>query len=252
MSKRKGRRLIGWLSVLFTLWSLLPLVNGIVNVGVVVPFAVGVAGMLFGFRSPSDKPKKRWVKRMLAVAMAMVCFFGVLAVVMSSIMITAALKKPTDEDATVVVLGAGIYGDRPSRMLRHRLDAAVAYLEEHPDSQCVVTGGQGPDEDYTEASVMEKYLLEKGVEAHRIFREELSTSTNENMRFAAQIIREQELNESIVIATQEFHQYRASVFARRYGLTEVRALSRLSPPHLLLCYWVRECAAICRLWLLGQ
>ncbi len=252
MTKRKGRRLVGWLAIPFTLWSLLPLVNGIVNVGVVVPFIVGVAGMLFGFRSPAEKPKKGWVRRMTAVAVAVICFFGMLAVVMSSIMVAAAVKKPVDADATVVVLGAGIYGDRPSLMLRQRLDAAAAYLEEHPDSQCVVTGGQGPDEDYTEASVMEKYLLEKGVAAHRIWREEQSTSTNENLRFAADIIREQGLNQSIVIATQEFHQYRAATFARRHGLTEVRALSRLSPPHLLLCYWVRECAAICRLWLLGQ
>ena len=55
----------------------------------------------------------------------------------------------------------------------------------------------------------------------------------------------------MVIATQEFHQYRAQAFARRAGLTDAGPCTCHTPPYLLLCYWVREFAAISRMLLLG-
>ena len=68
----------------------------------------------------------------------------------------------------MIVLGAKIIGDRPSRMLRNRLDAAYAYLQAHPDAVGIVSGGQGSDEQYSEAYVMEQYLLSKGIPAERL------------------------------------------------------------------------------------
>jgi uncharacterized SAM-binding protein YcdF (DUF218 family) len=170
---------------------------------------------------------------------------------MSSVMIGAAAKKPSGNDSTVIVLGARILGDRPSRMLRGRLDEAIVYLKENPEAHCIVSGGQGADEPYTEAYVMEKYLLEQGIDAGRIFKEERSTDTHENIEYSMEIIRQQGLSERVVIATQEFHQYRAATLARRAGAVDVSAATSMSPLYLLLCYWVRECAAICRLWVFG-
>lgn len=44
----------------------------------------------------------------------------------------------------VMVLGAGVNGETPSLTLRTRMDAAIAYLELHPDIPVVLSGGQGP------------------------------------------------------------------------------------------------------------
>jgi uncharacterized SAM-binding protein YcdF (DUF218 family) len=136
-------------------------------------------------------------------------------------------------------------------MLRERLDVAASYLKEHPDALCIVSGGQGADEQYTEAYVMKAYLCEQGIAPERIYEEGRSTDTHQNIDYSLAIIREQGLSEQVAIATQEFHQYRAATLARRAGLTDVSAVTTPSTWYLLLCYWVRECAAICRLWLFG-
>jgi uncharacterized SAM-binding protein YcdF (DUF218 family) len=165
-------------------------------------------------------------------------------------MLYAAAKKPA-ENATVIVLGAGINGDQPSLMLTQRLDAAVEYLDQNEESVCIVSGGQGLDEDYSEASVMANYLTSKGIENSRVYLEDRSTNTDENIRFSKAIIDRESLNSTVVIATQEFHQYRAQAMAKNIGFTEVSPCTCKSPLYFLLCYWVREFAAVCRFWLLG-
>ncbi len=98
---------------------------------------------------------------------------------------------------------------------------------------------------------MERYLIRVGIEPERICREDRSADTHENMEYSMELIRREGLCDAVVIATQEFHQYRAGELARREGASETGALTCRTPVHLFLCYWVRECAAICRLWLIG-
>lgn len=245
------RLTVGVLSIGVLVWALLPLTSGIVNVGVVVPVAASLLGIAWGFtRPPLNKPKG-WRRRMTVVVWIGIGLIAALGVVISSFMIAAAVDKPAGGESTVIVLGARIHGDRPSRMLRERLDVAAAYLKKNPEATCIVSGGQGSDEQYTEAHVMKAYLCEQGIAPERIFEEGRSVDTHQNIDYSLAIIREQGLSERVAIATQEFHQYRAATLARRAGLTDVSAVTTPSPIYLLLCYWVRECAAICRLWLFG-
>lgn len=81
--------------------------------------------------------------------------------------------------------------------------------------------------------------------------EDKSTNTFENIRFSKKILEENHLSPTVVIATQEFHQYRAQAFAGRAGLTGAGPCTCRTPSYLLLCYWVREFAAISRMLLLG-
>ena len=67
----------------------------------------------------------------------------------------------TDTDAhpgTIIVLGAGVNGSTPSLSMCNRLDAALAYLNANPVATVIVSGGQGPGEDITEAKAMADYL----------------------------------------------------------------------------------------------
>lgn len=252
MARMWIRRTVGCLSVLLAVWALLPLVSGVVNIGVILPAIVGVAGAWWGFSSPSPRQRGWWRGMTVAIATA-ICMAVVLSGVMIGLMAHAATRRATDTPATVVVLGAGIRNaDTPSRMLRDRLDSAIGYLQTHPEAVCIVTGGQGSDEPCTEASVMARYLQQHGIDAARIRLEERATSTYENLQYSMRIIRNEGLPTDVVIATQEFHHYRASQLARAAGAGQISALTSASPPHLLLCYWVRECAAICRLWLFGR
>ncbi len=44
----------------------------------------------------------------------------------------------------VVVLGAQVRGQKPSKALKMRLEAARAYARENPDTVLILSGGQGP------------------------------------------------------------------------------------------------------------
>ena len=58
------------------------------------------------------------------------------------------------------------------------------------------------------------------------------------MAFSATIIAENGLSPTILVASDNFHQFRASIFAERVGL-EARALGCESPWYLAAGYWAR-------------
>ncbi len=152
------------------------------------------------------------------------------------------------EDA-VIVLGAGIRGDRVSLPLKLRLDKAVEYHRKNPDAVIVVTGGQGFQETVTEAYAMEKYLLECGVNKEKIIKEEKATSTNENMRFSKEILDTYFSDDyTTVIITNNFHIYRSVAIAHLEGIENVVHMhSGLQWYNLVPCY-LRESLAILKMW----
>ena len=100
-----------------------------------------------------------------------------------SVLLVNAYSKEYEKIETnyVVVLGCGVFPDgRLTLSLMKRLNSAYDYLIAHPDTICIVSGGQGPNEPTTEAYSMAQYLLEKGIPEERIIQEDKSTSTNEN------------------------------------------------------------------------
>ena len=120
----------------------------------------------------------------------------------------------TDTDAhpdAIIVLGAGVNGETPSLTLRTRIDAAAAYLEEHPDVPVVLSGGQGPGEAITEAECMRRALVRRGVDESRLYPEERSTSTQENLRYSRAILEELGVDpaQRVAIVTSDFHLCRA-------------------------------------------
>lgn len=170
----------------------------------------------------------------------------VLVIIMTTLMVKAAAARPA-ENATVIVLGCKVYGERPSIMLEARLDAALEYLNANPESACIVSGGQGSDELIPEAECMYLYLTSHGIAAERIYQEDKSTTTRENIAFSYEIIKEQGLNASIAIATNEFHEYRAGKIAENFGL-EYGAVSGSTVLWLLPTYYARELLAILYEW----
>lgn len=171
----------------------------------------------------------------------------VLVVVMTSLMVRAACTSPS-ENATVIVLGCKAYGERPSIMLEERLKAAVKYLNANTEAACIVSGGQGADETISEAQCMYLYLINNGIASERIYKEDQSTTTRENIAFSYEIIKEQGLNENIAIATNNFHEYRAGEIADDLGL-EHGAVPGDTALWLLPTYYARELLAILYEWI---
>ncbi|MDF2568335.1 MAG: hypothetical protein K0R90_1791 [Oscillospiraceae bacterium] len=165
--------------------------------------------------------------------------------VVSCLMTYGVHRYKQANDQTVVVLGCKVNGEIPSRMLTRRLETAYELLVNNPELKCVVTGGQGEDEVCTEASVMQKFLAEKGIAQERIFFEDQAINTKENFQKTAEIIDKNHLNTSIIIVTDFFHQYRSQFYANKFAL-ESTSVSCSTQPDLFLCYWVREVLAVAK------
>lgn len=152
------------------------------------------------------------------------------------------------EDA-LIVLGAGVRGDRVTYILQKRLDAAAAYHRRNPEALIAVTGGQGPQESVTEGSAMRKYLLSKGVPDDRIVTEERASSTSENMRFTKPLLDERLGGEySVAVVTNAFHIYRGTAIARKEGFGAVRHIhGGIEWYNVVPCY-LRESLAVLKMW----
>ena len=222
-----------------------PMLAGIVNIGNITGVAVSVIlFFMVVFRGTFAQMFSRMLanrggKIFLFAAGGIACITLIGAVVISCFMVKAMNDKPINNQTTVVILGCQINGETPSRMLKRRLITAYNYLSENSDVKVIVSGGQGSDEVTSEADVMRKYLLKKGIDDSRIYMEDKSTSTEENLRFSRDIVEKEGLYEDITIVTDGFHQLRADLLAKRQGMRAYN-LSAKTESWLLPTYWIRE------------
>ena len=148
------------------------------------------------------------------------------------------------EDA-MIVLGAGLNGEEPSRALAFRLDAAYDYAMKNPSAIIVVSGGQGKNEVIPESLAMKRYLLKKGIAEERIIEENKSTSTKENLAFSKAILDETLGNDyRTVIITNDYHILRAESLAKKAGFSQISHTSGRTPLSIFIPCTLRECAAV--------
>ena len=119
----------------------------------------------------------------------------------------------------VLVLGARILDeDTPCKVLENRLISAIIYLHKFENSKVIVSGGTGIDEPISEGYVMKKYLINHGIDKHRIFVEDLSTNTFENLKNTKQILKDVD---EILIITSKYHLFRSKILAERVGFRNI-------------------------------
>ncbi len=254
MNKRLKNALL-FICAVLTVWFIIPIVfSGIVNVGNLTGIAVFAALFLLIIYNEKASAfiNKIKAERLGKIALSAVCICLAIIVALTALetalMVSAAIKEP-EPSSTVVVLGCRVYGERPSRMMVSRLKAAQKYLEENPESVCILSGGQGQDEDISEAECMYRYLVDKGIDPARLYKEDKSTSTRENLKFSKEIIERENLNPEIAIATNEFHEYRAQKIANSLDLDSA-AVSGVTEIWVLPTYYVRELYGIIYEWIL--
>ena len=153
------------------------------------------------------------ITNILLVMIVLFCIYCAAAI---GLMLYGA-NNPPEEGATLVVLGCQVRGKEPSHTLRLRLEAACRYLNENPRAKAVLSGGKGDHEEISEAQCMYNYLTEKGISPDRLYIEDKSTTTNENIRFSEEIIKKNGLDPRLAIATDWYHEFRAGLICRRQG-----------------------------------
>ena len=177
------------------------------------------------------------------------CIMGwILFIVVESRILTALLSSGEQQADVLLILGAQVRGTRLTDSLKRRLDRALVYLNRYPVQKIIVSGGQGPGEEISEADAMAEYLLKNGVPSARIYREDRSTSTRENFRFSGKYLNG---DERVGIVTNGFHMYRAALLAKQEGIAGRILIPASSNPVFQLNYLVREFFAVLSVWMKG-
>lgn len=238
------------LCVLGAVYFLLPLSMGVLHIGMLYPAAGLLLAAVWLVFPGLFRLWPRWLRRTVCVVLG--AGLLVLGTILTLMGIRAAHHPDGTQPVTVIVLGCQVRSDgTPSRMLRDRIQAAYDYLSVHEEAVCVASGGQNDNEPISEATCIRDTLTGMGIDPARIYTEDRSTSTEENLAFSAQVIAENGLPESVAIASDNFHQLRSHIWAERSGLMPCSA-GCASPWFLTAGYWAREAAALVYMVITGK
>ena len=113
----------------------------------------------------------------------------------------------------ILILGAGIWGDKPSPMLEDRLLQGIELYNQGVAPKIIMSGDH-TKEDYDEVNVMKNFAIEHGVPSEDIFMDHAGVSTYDSMYRAKEIFG----LSKIVVVTQEYHLYRALYVADSMGI----------------------------------
>ena len=225
------RSLLVIAGIILFCWFLMPaFLTGSFHIGAVTGIAVSLLMIFYGVCCGWVNKLIRilWSRttgKILLIALGAAAAAILILAVICMFCIGSARYKTPDRGRTVVVLGCRVYGSRPSAMLSARLRSALEYLEENPGSDVIVCGGCGTDETCAEAEVMYEWLKAEGISPERIYVEDRSLDTIDNLSNALEIIKEEGLNDSCVIVTNDYHVYRSLKYARRAGFEDPAGIS---------------------------
>lgn len=199
------------------------------------------------------KPWSPWLKAFFALILVGVLSFGGLF----AAVLYGSYDHITGDPQVMVILGCRVMpGGEPSMLLQDRLETALDYLKEDPDILVVVSGGQGSNEPVSEAACMADWLEEKGISEDRIFQEDQSSNTKENLIFSKDLLAREGIDvgeTDVLVVSNGFHLTRARMLAERFGYGEVSTLAAPSShiPSRIQMY-IREPLALVKSFLLDR
>ncbi len=158
--------------------------------------------------------------------------------------------KPQPGADYMIILGAQWKMSGPSEVLRRRLDRALEYLRENPDTIVIVSGGQGSNEPVSEAAGMRQYLVDAGISDERILTEDRSTNTAENLAFSGRLL--DASGDRVVIVTNNFHMFRALKIAEKQGYKNTEGLAASAVAGLVPNNLLREFLGVVKDFVMGN
>lgn len=117
-----------------------------------------------------------------------------------------------------IVLGAAAYHQKPSPVLKERINHAILLLKTNRVKAIILTGGYGENAEYAESEVARKYCLENGVLPHQVHIETSSQTTKENIIEAKKIMDDQGFKTALIVS-DPWHLKRAHNIAKHYDVS---------------------------------
>lgn len=159
-------------------------------------------------------------KTMIAIAILLIIFLFLILTVNFFVVLSTKNKIISREETIkisevdcIVILGAGIWGDKPSPMLEDRLLEGFALYQKGVSKKIIVSGDHGR-EDYDEVNLMKQYLIDKGIPSEDIFMDHAGFSSYDSMYRVKEIFKAKK----VIVVTQRYHLYRAIHIAKSLGI----------------------------------
>lgn len=185
------------------------------------------------------KPSGKIIRGFLLAARSAALVMGAVFLIVEGLILSQMTRQPEPRLDYIIVLGARVFGTEPSPILQYRIDAAYDYLAANPETVAILSGGQGADEEISEAECMARELTSRGIGPERILLEDQSTTTAQNMAFGKALMTKK--NPSVGVVTNNFHLFRAICIARKKtGLSHISGIAAPYPSILLPHYMLRE------------
>ena len=177
----------------------------------------------------------KWLVNIYRICLAV----GITAFVLVESQVVLSMNtKPQENLDYVIVLGAGIRGTTPTRPLRLRIQTAYDYMMNNHDTILIASGGQGSDEQISEAACIRNTLVEMGLDESRILIEDKSRDTIENIRNSYELIPDK--GSEVGIVTNGFHIWRSVTIAQSEGYDHVSGVPAKTLMPVGIHYVVRE------------
>ena len=133
-------------------------------------------------------------------------------------------SMPLERRAALVV-GAKTQDNGMSNALRARVDYAIELYHTGQVGAVIFTGGfrdKDPAREWSESALARDYAMQRGVPSERIWIEQRSTTTLENLREAQAIVNAQGFAQ-VALVSDRWHLARAQAMAHDLGLSVVPA-----------------------------
>jgi len=206
-----------------------------------ITIALGVYGWFY-----EQLKKMRWLTITIAAIFVSIMSF-------STFLGVYGRRSTADyTEDVVLILGGGIRDGEPRPTVQMRLERALAYHSRNPQAMIVVTGGIGHGQEISEAEAMARYLIARGVPPGQILLEGAAYSTYSNMTFSREILDAHfDSPPRAVIVTSDFHMFRSARFAYMAGI-DATVYPASTPWIGMPFYYVREVAAVIKMWIIGR
>lgn len=155
----------------------------------------------------------------IIIVISIFILFLLLVIFLPNIYVIQSTKNKIDIDDDIkdidciVVLGAGVWKNKPSPVLKDRLDKAVELYMNGVSNKIIVSGDHGKN-DYDEVNIMKQYLIENDIPSNNIFMDHAGFSTYDTIYRMKEIF---DVNKMIIVS-QEYHLYRALYISKKIGI----------------------------------
>jgi uncharacterized SAM-binding protein YcdF (DUF218 family) len=140
-----------------------------------------------------------------------------LLITLNSVYRTAKSAQNQCGCESLLVFGKRLTREGIDQDYRRRLDKTAELMQHNPSATLLLVGGTAPGDDISEAQAGRDYLISKGIEESRLYLEQQSQNTLENLQHARSMLSQQDAF-PVALISNRYHLARISTIATSLSL----------------------------------